>query len=325
MVTQQPPASVTAGTAFGLTVQADNSSGNLDSSFNGTVTVALQNNPSGGTLGGTLSVTASGGIATFSDLSLTQAASGYTLLVSASGVDSVTTSAITITPAPASQLVITQQPPASVIVNSGFGLQATIEDPYNNVETNDSAAVSVSLANNPDGANLGGTLSVTASNGVATFAGLTLDQVGSGYTLAVSSTGLSGATSNAITVIPVPAQLLVITQQPPASIIAGDSFGLMVQADDNSGNLDSSFNGTVTVALANNPTGATLGGTLSVTASGGIATFSDLSLTQAASGYTLLGLRQRRHQRDHQRHYRDPGRGLSVGDHAAASRERDRQ
>ena len=116
MVTQQPPASVTAGSPFGLTVEAEDSSGNLDSSFNGTVTVALANNPGGATLGGTLSVTASNGVATFSGLTLNKAASGYTLLVSSSGLDSATTGAITVTPAAASQLVITQQPPASVIV-----------------------------------------------------------------------------------------------------------------------------------------------------------------------------------------------------------------
>ena len=46
VVTQQPPASITAGSAFGLTVQAEDSSGNLLSFFNGTVTVGLANNSS---------------------------------------------------------------------------------------------------------------------------------------------------------------------------------------------------------------------------------------------------------------------------------------
>src|SRR5262249_3125047 len=99
VMTQQPPASVTAGTPFGLTVQAGDSSGNLDSSFNGPVTVALASNPGGATLGGTLTVTANQGVATFSDLTLTKAAAGYTLQVSGSGVGSVTTNAITVTPA----------------------------------------------------------------------------------------------------------------------------------------------------------------------------------------------------------------------------------
>ena len=41
---------------------------------------------------------------------------------------------------------------------------------------------------------------MTASQGVATFSGLTLTKAASGYTLQVSSSGLSGATSSAITV-----------------------------------------------------------------------------------------------------------------------------
>ncbi len=200
VVTQQPPASVTAGTAFGLTVQADNSSGNLDPSFNGTVTVALQNNPGGATLGGTLTVTASGGVATFSGLTLTKAASGYTLVVSNSSVNSATTSAITVTPAAATQLAITTQPPASVRVNSSFGLQASIEDAYGNVVTTASGSVSVAFASNPTGAKLGGTLTVTASSGVASFTNLTINKTGSGYTLQVSSSGLTSATSNPIKV-----------------------------------------------------------------------------------------------------------------------------
>ena len=88
------------------------------------------------------------------------------------------------TPAAATQVAITEQPPASVTAGSGFGLQATIEDPYGNVVTSATNTVSVALANNPTGATLGGTLSVTASKGVATFSGLTLTTAASGYTLA---------------------------------------------------------------------------------------------------------------------------------------------
>ena len=199
-VTQQPPTSITAGTPFGLTVEAEDSSGNLLSSFNGTVTVALASNPGGATLGGTVSVTASAGFATFSGLSLTTAASGYTLQVSSSGLVSGITSAVTVTPAAATQVVIRQQPPATVMVNASFSLQAAIEDAYGNVETSAGDTVKVALANNPTGAKLGGTLSLKASRGVATFSGLTLNKVGSGYTLQVSTTGLSGAVTSAIAV-----------------------------------------------------------------------------------------------------------------------------
>jgi streptogramin lyase len=200
VVTTQPPSSVTAGTVFGLTADAENSSGNLITSFNGTVTVALANNLGAATLGGTLSVTASDGVATFSNLSLTKAASGYTLDVSASGLAGATTTAITVTPAAATQLAITTQPDATVKVNSAFGLQASIEDQYGNVVTTATSTVNVAFANNPTGATLGGTVAVTANQGVATFSGLTINKTGNGYTLQVSSSGLTSATTSAVNV-----------------------------------------------------------------------------------------------------------------------------
>jgi len=200
VVTYEPPGSVTAGSGFGLTVTAEDSAGNVITSFNGTVTVAIGTNPGGSTLGGTLSVTASSGVATFSGLTLNKAASGYTLYAAGGGYGWGVTSAMTVTPAAATQLVITTEPPATVKVNGGFGLQASIEDQYGNVVTSANNTVKVAFANNPTGATLGGKLSVAASQGVATFSGLTINKVGNGYTLQVSSAGLSSATTNAIDV-----------------------------------------------------------------------------------------------------------------------------
>jgi hypothetical protein len=68
----------------------------VDPSFGGSVAVALLNNPGGATLGGTLNVTAQSGVATFSDLTLDQAGTGYTLQVTVSGLTSATTSAFNV-------------------------------------------------------------------------------------------------------------------------------------------------------------------------------------------------------------------------------------
>lgn len=97
MVTAQPPGSVTAGSSFSLVVAAENSLGNVDPTFNGSVTIALVNNPGGSTLGGTLTVTAVNGKATFSGLTLDKAGNGYTLLVSASGLTSAITNSLNVT------------------------------------------------------------------------------------------------------------------------------------------------------------------------------------------------------------------------------------
>jgi hypothetical protein len=200
VVTAQPPASVTAGDIFGLTVKAEDSSGTVDSSFNGTVTVALSNNPGGASLSGTLTATSQNGVASFSDLMLKKAGTGYTLLVSASGLGNATTSAINVTPAAASQLVVTTQPPGSVVAGTSFSLVVSAEDPFNNVNPGFTGDLTVRLENNPGGASLSGTLTATSQNGVASFSDLMLDQVGIGYTLMVSASGLTDATTGAFNV-----------------------------------------------------------------------------------------------------------------------------
>jgi hypothetical protein len=82
----------------------------------------------------------------------------------------------------------------------------------------------------------------------------------------------------------IPSQLS-IESQPPANVGTGGTFGLKVQVRDRLGNPVSG--GSVTVALANNPGHATLGGTLSMPVANGLATFSGLSIDQPDAGYTL--------------------------------------
>ena len=96
----EPPSSVAAGSTFGLTVQVEDSLGNPVSG--GTVTVALGNNPGDATLGGTLTAPVVNGVATFSDLTLSQPGTGYTLTVTDSAIAGAqTTTAITVTAAAA--------------------------------------------------------------------------------------------------------------------------------------------------------------------------------------------------------------------------------
>jgi len=80
---------------------------------------------------------------------------------------------------------------------------------------------------------------------------------------------------------------LGVTSQPPSSVIVGDRFGIVVEAEDPQGGLDPAFNGSLTISLDTNHPGATLGGTLTTTASNGVAVFDGLTLSQLGSGYTL--------------------------------------
>ena len=102
VVTTEPPSSLTAGTTFGLTVKVEDNEGNVQTSFNGAVTIALANNPDSGKLNGTLTTNAKAGVASFSQLTLDQAANGYTIQATASGLIAATTNSFNVTPAAAS-------------------------------------------------------------------------------------------------------------------------------------------------------------------------------------------------------------------------------
>ncbi len=80
-----------AGNTFGLTVDELNAQNQIDTSYNGCVTVSLASNPGNSTLGGTLTVHAVNGVATFSDLTINNPGLAYTLQVSATGTSAVTT------------------------------------------------------------------------------------------------------------------------------------------------------------------------------------------------------------------------------------------
>jgi len=76
----------------------------------------------------------------------------------------------------------------------------------------------------------------------------------------------------------------------PVDAIAGDllSPALTVAIKDVYGNTVPNAADNVTVAIAANPGGGTLGGTTTVAASGGVATFDDLSIDEAGQGYALF-------------------------------------
>ena len=275
VVQTEPPPSVGAGVAFGLVVDAEDGLGNVAANFNGTVTLALANNPGSGTLGGVLSTQAVNGVATFTGLTLDQSGENYSLSLTSSGLTAATTNAFDVAAGTAVKLVV--EPPVDVLAGSPFSTLAVAEDSFGNVAANFNGAVTLALATNPGNGTLGGGLTVTAVQGVASFAGLTISAPGTGETLQASSLGFPGATSSPFNVT---SDQLVITSQPPGGARTGTGFGLTVAADNGSGSVDTSFSGSVTAALVNFGTNATLGGTLTGTAVHGVISFSGLSINE---------------------------------------------
>jgi len=208
VVTAQPPGNVTAGSSFGLSVSVENMSGGVATGFDGSVTVALASNPGGSILAGSLTVLAQRGVATLAGLTLNRAGTGYTLQVSAGGSAFAATTAFSVTPAAAARLVVISQPPLRVGNNQPFGLNVAVEDGYGNVETTYSGSVTVARTSGPGQSILGGTLTIMVTQGVATFANVTLNQIGTGYSLkATSGNGLTAAKTKLFSVMPRPLSL----------------------------------------------------------------------------------------------------------------------
>jgi hypothetical protein len=197
------PTTVTAGSAISpaVRVAAQDNGGNTVTTFSGTITLALGSNSNGATLSGTRTVTAVNGVATFSDLRITRAGTGYTLTASSSGLAGATSSSFGVTAAAASALFFTVQP-SNTETNESISpaVRVTARDAYGNTATSFRGSMTIAIGRNPSGGTLSGTRTVTAASGVGTFSDLRIDRAGDGYTLRVSASGLAGAESAAFDV-----------------------------------------------------------------------------------------------------------------------------
>ncbi|WP_165226789.1 Ig-like domain repeat protein [Aquisphaera insulae] len=156
----EPPSTVGANGLFGLSVLVTDRQGNPVS--NGSVTVALGANPGHATLGGTLTQAVYNGVATFPDLSLSAAGTGYTLVVTVVGVSgSLATSPITVSEASTLTTVAVTSSPASPVYGQSVTLTATVGVP------SPQAGVPTGTVTFRDGSSFLGT--ATLSGGVATL------------------------------------------------------------------------------------------------------------------------------------------------------------
>ena len=75
-------------------------------------------------------------------------------------------------------------------------VEVSVQDQYDNTCTDATDPVTVDIETNPGTGTLSGTLTVSASSGVAAFSDLGIDEMGAGYTLTADSGSLTGATSD---------------------------------------------------------------------------------------------------------------------------------
>src|SRR5256884_668340 len=262
------------------------------------VTLSLAANPSGDSLRGKKQVRSVNGVATFAELRLDKADSGYTLTAAAPNLDPDTSAAFSVMPAPATVLAFTGQPSVTTQDSAMKPVQVTAYDSLGNTATN--FAGSIRLGIGTDGsvskkaALAGGGAAAVA--GVATFSNLRIDSVGAGYTLtAAFGSAAPVDTSLPFDIIagppppPPPPTHLGFTQQPRQTTEAGATITPPVQvaALDASEHVVQGFTGAIGLALEPASNGGALSGGKPVNATNRLATRPNPSRDNAGGGYTL--------------------------------------
>ncbi len=278
------PSNIVAGGPITVTVTAMDAFDNPVTSFTGAVNLGLATNPGGITFG-TPAVVAVAGVATFSGFTITRAASGYSFLASSGSLTPATSTLFDVVSGAPAQLAFTSVP-GNQTVTQGVPItpprQVVIQDAFGNSATTATDNVTIDIGANPGGSVLGGTPTQAAIAGVAAFPDLTLNEVGTGYTLIATSGNLTPATSAPFNVVAVTGLHLVFTTQ-PSNVTAGTFIApaVVVTAQDAQNNPVPSFTGDVTLGFGSCAVGAILSGTTTVTAVSGNATFADLGIDRA--------------------------------------------
>ncbi len=286
---QQPTNALTQATISpAVRVAIEDGNGNTLTTATNPVALAL----TGATvLGGTLTVTPQNGVATFSNLTVSNSGA-YTLSATSPSLAPATSTSFTInTPGGTTTLTPTKlaflRQPSNALTQAAISpaIQVAVEDGNGNAVTTATNPVTLALTN---ATGLGGTLTVTPQNGVATFSNLTVSNTGT-YTLSATSPNLSSATSTSFNITTqsgtslTPAKLAFLQQPSNAVTQAAISPAVQVAVVDGNGNTVTTATNPVTLALTS---GTGLGGTLTAAPQNGVATFSNLTVSNAGA-YTL--------------------------------------
>jgi fibronectin-binding autotransporter adhesin len=185
---------------------------------------------------------------------------------------------------PSDTLQFGAQPAKTPSGQSMAPVSVQLLDTNGNLDTSSSAAVTLTLVGGT--ATLGGTTTVNAVNGVATFKDLSVDVPGN-YTLQASST--ASASNISSDSFQITGDHLVFTTE-PADSAPNAPIDLVVAAEDLDNNIDTSATGTIDLSLnVVEGDGATLDGTTELALTDGVATFTttDAPTVSANGAYTL--------------------------------------
>ena len=168
-----------------------------------TVTLTLGAPQPGDTLKGVATLDADNGFATFTELRMTRAGSGYTLVANSPGLPEATSTAFAITASAPFWLQFLVHP-AAVTAGASFSptVQVAIQDFYRNTVTSAApASIVLAMSSNGYGAILSGSTTAQSVSGVASFPGISIDRPGAGYGLSATLTGVQRGFTNPFNVV----------------------------------------------------------------------------------------------------------------------------
>ena len=278
------PSSVTAGTAFDVTVTAKDAFNNTVTDYTGTV--QLTSTDGQAVLPGDYTFTmGAGGDNGTHTFSVTLKTAGAQIVTANDSVHMADSGSILVNAAAAASLAFQTQPtdtaPGQPITPA---VTVEVQDDFGNVVTTSTASITLAIGTNPGGGTLGGTLTQSSVNGMATFDDLSIDLSGNGYTLVASSTGLTETTSNPFNI------LVGVVAKFAIGVIGtqtvGQAFSITITAQDAGNNTVSSFSQTVDLT--------TTAGVISPAVSGSFSNgqwTGSVTVTQAGTGRTITATR----------------------------------
>jgi hypothetical protein len=287
--TPLPSGGVAGSTLSGPIVTVRDASGNVVTSFSGSISLTAAGPAGGGFVGSpTATATVTNGVATFTGLRINVAGT-YAITASATGVASGASSSITITPGPAATLTLVSGGGQSAA--GGAALSAGIVVKVADAFGNGVSGTNVTFAPAAGSGSVNPTSILSGGGGLAATA-WTVGAAAGTHTLSVSAAGVPTPLIVSATATgaagPGPATQLIFSTN-PVSANAGVAISpsIVVTAKDALGAIATSFGGSVTLAIGTNPSGGSLSGTVTVAAVSGVATFAGISINNVGVGYTL--------------------------------------
>jgi hypothetical protein len=268
-----------AGTPFAASVEARDANNAVAENFTGQVSLNVAAIGGSNFNGGTRTESAVAGTLTFTGLTLNNAADNYQLTASSAGLINGLSSAFNVT---ATHLAVVAL--ANVRAGDAFNAAVEARDANNAVAENFIGNVALNAAATGGSNFVGGTANVAATAGTASFVGVVLNNAADGYVVTASSAGLTSGISNAFNVTA--RQLVIATVV--ANMQAGTPFSVTVEARDANNAVAENFTGQVSLNAAAPVGGSNFdGGQRTATAVAGTVSLTNLTLSSAASGYTV--------------------------------------